>query len=251
MTYNQTNIQSFNFSLDILAALLWQYNSADNLINLVNFKNEWYMTNQTQFWNDWFHNIFNVLNVPPSELDPLIHSFGLEVWSLILNLPLEIGDNVEPDDALIFGMRDPGSLYPLNSPGNQNFDHGNFKNIGPLPEYPIQWQQLLLRIRYVQLTTRGDVLSINYALSFLFSDYAAYGVIGPVYVLDGLDMSMAYVFVGSLNPQLKAAFLMYDILPRPSGVLLKIYSNIHAIWGVTDDGNIWNQNFEHGCFIGD
>jgi hypothetical protein len=89
------NIQEFNYSVNLLQSILWQYDEATNLIGLINKKNSWYNVNQTQFWENWYNNVFNLLTA---------NSFGLSVWSIILNLPLFLLATPEPDDAPIFGF---------------------------------------------------------------------------------------------------------------------------------------------------
>jgi hypothetical protein len=72
------DIQQFDFSVNLLQALLWQYNGATNLQGLLEAKYNWYYTNQSQFWNDWIGNVFNLATAD---------DFGLAVWSIILGQP--------------------------------------------------------------------------------------------------------------------------------------------------------------------
>jgi len=75
------NIQKFDYSTDVLAANLWQYDNTKNLLGLIKYKQAWLDQNQTLFWEKWYNNVFNLAS-------PTITLFGLSVWSIILNVPL-------------------------------------------------------------------------------------------------------------------------------------------------------------------
>ena len=77
------NIQEFDYNVDILAVILWQYNEANNLLSLLNDKQGWYASYQTEFWQNWYSNIFNL-----AANNPNMSLFGLAVWSIILDTPL-------------------------------------------------------------------------------------------------------------------------------------------------------------------
>ena len=84
-----STIQEFDYSVDLLKAILWQYNESPNLLSLVTQKQEWYTQNQSEFWSDWYTNVFNLQTA---------NLFGLAVWSIILNVPLYVPYVPEPDD---------------------------------------------------------------------------------------------------------------------------------------------------------
>lgn len=229
------NIQIFDYLVDILQTLLWQYDQATAIQSLVTQKQAWYEENQTQFWTDWYNNVFNLQTA---------NEFGLNVWAIILNIPLQKGGTPDPVGKLIFGFAPTPYTYG-GSPGNLNFFRANFSNNGSLPALTINQQRLILRLRYFQLITRGAVLEINQFIAQVFPGVE--GFTGTVYVLDALNMSMQYIFAGTLSQVLKRILIEYDILPRPAGVKLKIYSNITKIFGF----GAFNQNFTNGSFIGD
>ena len=74
-------IQAFDFSVDVLVNLLWQYNEADNLRALLENKQRFMRNNHTAFWNNW---ITDVLNIETA------NDFGLSVWALILDVRLTV-----------------------------------------------------------------------------------------------------------------------------------------------------------------
>ncbi|WP_059215173.1 DUF2612 domain-containing protein [Escherichia albertii] len=74
-------IQEFQFSVDLLRAILWQYNVAENLQGILERKKDWYVINHEQFWSDWYRDVFNM---------DTANSFGLSVWAIILGIPLVV-----------------------------------------------------------------------------------------------------------------------------------------------------------------
>lgn len=94
------NIEKFDYSVDLTAVILWQYNEAVNLLSLINQKQEWYNTNQTEFWQNWFNQVF-YLGADNNQMS----FFGLAVWSIILDVPLFVP--IEPVE--------PGIVWGFNS----------------------------------------------------------------------------------------------------------------------------------------
>lgn len=234
------NIQQFNYFIDMTFAILWQYDGTYALKTLINSKQVWYSNNQSVFWNFWQNHVFSVLSIAPQSLTQE-DAFGLSVWSYILNVPLEPLIPPEPLNKPTFGFNWQNAAWT----GNLNFYYANFSNGGSQIGIPLDQQQLILRLRYFNLITRGDVLSINKFLNYVFPGVAGFS--GSVYVLDNGKMEMIYVFTGALSDTLKDLLLEYDALPRPAGVDVKIWSNITKIFGFGS----FNQNFEHGSFIGE
>jgi hypothetical protein len=75
------SIEEFDFNVNLLNALLWRHNDAANLQSLLESKNAWYAENQTEFWNNWIANVFNLETA---------NEFGLTVWAQILGVPLSL-----------------------------------------------------------------------------------------------------------------------------------------------------------------
>lgn len=84
-----SSIQDFDFSVNILSALIWRNNQAPVLNSLLEAKQAWYAENHTQFWDDWCTNVFNLQTA---------NEFGLSVWAQILGVPLTliVAPNVGP-----------------------------------------------------------------------------------------------------------------------------------------------------------
>lgn len=215
-------IQAFDFSVNLLRALLWQHNEAARLETLLRGKQEWYDQNQTAFWTDWVTDVFNLTTA---------NDFGLNVWAIILGLPFVSNAGEGPQDKPTWGF---GSAHV-------NFGNGNFQ---PWINFPLttEARRLILRLRYFQLTTRGTVPEINQFMAYLFQD------MGYVYVMDGLDMTARYVFGFPLSQDLQIVFDTFDVLPRPAGVRVDYVVLPDADgWGFGRfHYNFDNGNFSHG-----
>lgn len=215
-------IQQFDFSVNLLQALLWQYNDALKLQSILQSKQDWYNVNQAAFWDNWLRDVFDLRTA---------NEFGLAVWAEILGITL--APVAKPSDRVIgFGF---GSF-------NKNFNHGNFITVsGSNVSLTLSEKRLVLRLRYFQLTSRATVPEINFILKTLFSSLT------KAWVLDPLDMSnLIYVFENSLSSNILKVLDTYDLLPRPAGVGVKIRISTNSAFGFGQ----FNQNFTNGNFAG-
>lgn len=189
------DIQMFDLSVNLLQAILWQYNDAENLQALLVAKQAWYNSNQQAFWQGWIANVFNL---------DTADEFGLGVWSIILGLPNFINQSSPGPEIPVFGFDGSGGV---------NFDNG----ILALPNggsvvLSIVTQRLVLQFRYFQLCSSGTVPEINRFLAYLFG--------GPnkAWLIDQQNMSQTYIFNFPVSWELAYVFNNLDILPRPAGV---------------------------------
>ncbi len=214
-----SQIQAFDFSVDLLRAMLWQYNDAARLESLVRQKQAWYDSNQQGFWEDWLRDVFDLRTA---------NTFGLAVWAIILDVPLVVESQGDADDKPIWGF----GQY------RQNFNNGNFASTASTA-LTVEQKRLVLRLRYFQLITTGAVPEINAFFSYLFAD------LGPAYVVDGLAMNARYVFNFPLGSDLETVLTEYDLLPRPAGVLVD-----YVIIGDADGWGFgrYHENFTNGNF---
>lgn len=191
-----STIELFNFSTNILRSLLWRHNKAVNLQALLQNKQDFFDVNSTDFWTDWVVDVFDLQTA---------NDFGLHVWSIILGLNITI---------------EPSTLIPNSNFGfgafRKNFNNGNFTSASGDIVLTTEDARTILRLRYYQLTTNGNVIDINLAMADVF------GVLGLAYVVDNLDMTIEYVFEFALNASTLLALLTFDVLPRPAGVGLTI-----------------------------
>ena len=217
------DIEFFDFSVNLLKAILWQYNEAENLQSLLTSKQDWYNTNQQQFWWWWFYNVFNL---------PTANDFGCNVWSIILELPLFVSTPASGPDAPIFGF--DASFF-------KNFNRGNFgTRAGATAGLTLQSKRYALQLRYFTLVTSGTVPEINRFMKYIF------GNAGNVFLNDNHDMTQTYVFGFPIPAQLAFLFDNFDVLPRPAGVGSTYRSTTGIFFGF---GPSWNRaNFNRGNF---
>ena len=212
-----STIQEFDFSVNILRALLWRNNEAPNIQALLEFKQANFDVENGDFWNDWIRDVFDLRTA---------NEFGLNVWSIILGLKITIDPGEDTEIYWGFGVE------------RVNFTNGNFTPAGSETVLTVEQARIVLRLRYYQLTTNGNVSSINLILADVFS------ALGPAYVVDGLDMTMQYVFQFPLADVLQLIMVELDVLPRPAGVLITIVLDVDVNWGFgADHVNFTNGNF--------
>ena len=227
-------VQDFDFSVDLMQAILWQYNRATNITGLIQEKQNWYNFNQEEFWEDWFVNVFNLETA---------NFFGLSVWAYILNLPLFVPINPEDPDKPLWGFNAIDGAFPNYINTYQNFENGNFAIQGGNVVLTLEEQRFILRLRYFQLCNRGAIPEINTFLNYLCTSSPELG--GQIWALDGFDMTMTYVFDFPISEQLRIVLQQYDLLPRPAGVGIKYIVITGTIFGFEE----FYQNFENGNFI--
>lgn len=211
-------IQEFDFSVNLLRAILWQYNDASKLQQLLAAEQAFYTVHQKEFWDRWLVDVFDLRTA---------NDFGLTVWSIILGQPLFI--NKAPDDKETWGF----------GPFHVNFNRGNFSS-GDGITYRLNTEsaRILLRLRYYQLTGSGTVPQINRILADVFKGY------GSAYLLDNLDMTQTYIFTFALPSDLLFLFKNFDILPRPAGVGSDYEVIVNESWGFDE----YHENFDNGNF---
>ena len=221
-------IQEFDYSVNILKSILWQYDKAPNILSNLTQKQEWYDLNQSDFWSSWYDDVFNLRTA---------NIFGLAVWSILLNVPLYVPYNPESPDKPIFGFNNNDN-FPVLLNSYTNFFGGNFSTLGDTITLSESEQRFLLRLRYYQLTTRGEVGHINAFLDYLVST-SDIGFTGKMYALDALNMSMRYIITENNFPEdLLDVLIKLDILPRPAGVLIDgVLINSGATFGFNNNDN--------------
>lgn len=218
---SNTAIQQFDFSVNLLRALLWQDNAAPEITSLIVQKQDWYNENQTTFWSDWIRDVFDLRTA---------NQFGLSVWAIILGVSLTVILPPSNPDKPTFGF----GQY------RRNFNRGNFSSsTNTAALLTLNQRRILLQLRYLRLTTRCTVPSINQAVNRILGDQ------GSIRVIDGGTMTITYVF--NFTPSSELAFVLsnYDILPRPAAVKLRTFVEVNTgIFGFNSDA----QNFDNGTF---
>lgn len=180
------------FNVNLMRTVLWQYENAPKLKSLVQAEQDWANENVTEFWKNWFRDVFNLKTA---------NEFGLNVWSRILDVPLTI--NRPRRVGGVFGF---GSNH--KNLGNGNFGRARSQDI----EVSTEQARKILLLRWFQLTSRPTVANINEALEIVFGE-------GIAYVQDNLDMSYQ-LFMFTERPDYQTIDMLKntDLLPRPSTV---------------------------------
>lgn len=211
------DIELFNFSTNTLEALLWQHNKAVNLTALLQSKQDWYNENVTQFLEDWVVNVFDLRTA---------NAFGLQVWSRILDMPLQVYIPPSPNK---FGF----------GPFRKNFNRGNFSSVnGSVANLTVDEQRIALQLKYLKLTYRPSTPNINKILNWVFKSY------GNAYVLDGYNMTMTYVFDFGRTSTISLFLQQYDLLPRPAAVKVNYATIGFPAFGFGSA----KRNFNRGVF---
>jgi hypothetical protein len=71
------NIGNINFTIDNKNVYLWQYDNAVNLKGILDNNDNFVTVNVSNFWSDFFTNVFNIKTA---------NTFGLEIWGEILGV---------------------------------------------------------------------------------------------------------------------------------------------------------------------
>ena len=224
---NTGSIQQFDFSVNLLQALLWQYQPAVNLQAILEDENAWIEANQQGFWENWYADVFDLATA---------NDFGLSVWSIILNQPTYINNAPPPPGQAIFGL----------GVDNENLTNGNFGiQTGYTYQFSTPIARLLLQLRYFQLVSSGTVPETNRMLKYLFGNY------GKVVLIDDLNMTQRYLFYFDIPSEMLLMLTSFDILPRPAGVMSIIQQEDVVAFGLGPyNGNLLNSNFFNGEFPG-
>ena len=193
-----TNTQEFDFSVNLLDAIIWQYDSASNIRSMLESKSDWYTENQTDFWQNWITDVFDLRTA---------NEFGLSVWSIILGQPLYTS----------FPPSATGENWGFGE-YRKNFGNGNFAaSSGASRTYSLSTSRLLLQLRYFKLISSGTVPATNRMLQYIFAEEY-----GNAYLVDNHDMTQTYTFEFAIPAEISYMLNNTDVLPRPAGVLSTI-----------------------------
>jgi hypothetical protein len=200
-----SNIQDIDTNANLLRAILWQYEGAPKLRQIVDAEQAYFDGAQVQFWSDWLRDVFDFNTA---------NDFGLAVWARILDINLGVDAPASGDEAK-FGF----------GTNNENFGAGNFgrAKAGDIGLTTAQ-KRLVIRLRYAQITKRPTLSNINETLSTVFADFG-----GVAYAVDNRDMTIEYLFAFTLPSSLKLVLEQYDLLLRPAGVAYTVSETVPMV----------------------
>ena len=210
--------ESLDLNVNLLRSILWQYENADKLKELVLGQQEWINENHTDFWNNWIRDVFNLKTA---------NAFGLAVWARILNVSLTIEREENLEDVFGFGVE------------HANFNNGGFGTAaGAIDNVSVEQARKMLLARYFTLTYAPTVPNINMVLEVLFGE-------GAAYVVDSLDMRYStYTFNGEPDYRTRELLKNVDFLPRPAAVGVDFTILPDDAFGFGEH----HENFENGGF---
>ena len=214
-----TTVQPIDLSVNLLQAILWQYENAPNLVALVQAEQAEATQANEVFWTDWTRDVFDLTTA---------NEFGLSVWSRILDYPITLKSD----------KRITGKIFGFGV-NQKNFENGNFGILSDTETLlGLQEARQLLLLRWFKLTQRPTLPNINKALASVFGP-------GQASVIDSYDMSsVTYSFTAAPNYKLRDLLNKTDALPRPSGVGAKWQIQVKPSWGF----GVNHLNFENGNF---
>ena len=213
------NIQVIDCYANLMRAILWQYDNAEALKRIIRGEHEFINRVNCQFWNDFYRDVFNL---------PTANEFGLAIWSRILDIPLQLEVQPQPDK-IAWGF----------GPFRKNFNNGNFAvTQASVIGLTVQQKRTILQMRAFNLMMKPTVPNINLMLSRLFAAE------GRAWVIDNHNMTMNYFFEFEIPSWLQIALDSFDVLPSPAGVKIVIESINRPAWGFGE----FRLNFENGNF---
>jgi hypothetical protein len=149
------------YNSDILQALKWMQNNAPAIQSLLNKKSAWYQQYQTNFWQQWTENVFDIRSANP---------FGLMIWCIILGVPSEIFGLFPLDNSWAYGPLRQNFVYSgLHPVANPNLVGGNFYGGGNTTVVNLVEVRQALQLRYAALVSNGRIEYINRMLKNIFS----------------------------------------------------------------------------------
>lgn len=217
-------IQQFNFHCNLLRSILWQHEGAPGALSLAYGDQTWFDNNHSQFWQDWYDNVFNLTTA---------NTFGLAVWLRILNF--SSGISFTPIDKDNFGFN--------GSTGVQSFDEAGFAFTHSNINLSNTLIRSLLLIRWFNITESPTVYNINRILAHIFGPQMAF-------VTDTGNMTIGYTFNFEPSSELRLALEEIEFLPRPSTVeYIGWVSTPRDAFGFNVDLGDDHDNFNNNSFL--
>lgn len=160
------------FNGDISQAMKWMQNNAPKIQSLVQQKKDWYNKFHDVFWSNWERDVFDLRTA---------NAFGIRIWCIILGVPsgeLGLGAII---DGWAYGPNRQNFIYSGIDPNlpDPNLKGGNFN--GGSEVTILEEIRKILKLRYVAMTSNGNVKYINYMLRYIFNDDQPWDVAGGKY----------------------------------------------------------------------
>jgi hypothetical protein len=147
---------------NLTQSLKWLQNNAPNIQSLTNQKYNWYSQFQTQFWSNWYTNVFNLATA---------NSFGLMVWCVILGVPSQLFGIYPLNNSFAYGAYRQNYVYSGVGYAitNPNMQGGNYYGGGDTTVINLNEVRQALQLRYAALVSNGKLSFINRMLAYIFN----------------------------------------------------------------------------------
>jgi len=201
--------------IDITKSIIWQYNDNKPLIGVVENQQSFIDKDVTGFFNDFYNNIYNVETA---------NLFGLLVWARILGLTVP---------AFVVT---PSQWFGFNSNAT-NFNAGYYPSMRSLP---VAQLRLLIKLRYIYLTTFANIDNITEQLS---------KILPGLNVLDTLKMEIIITYPTTFTSDVQYLLNNFfnEIIPIPATVGTQYRVNYPKWFCFTGADGV---NFNNGNFGG-
>lgn len=180
------------FSADFSDVILWQYDRATNLKNLIAKKQDFYNKSIDKFFNDWYTDVFNI---------DTANYFGLIVWAIILGCSeyIELTSKVGQK---AFGY----------GPYHKNFHESNFALTSYIYNLPTESLRKVLKAQMYNFNSNGSLYDINKVLNVIYPEH------NPYATYDKETNILTYHFPIPLGEEDMNIVMFSNIFPAPLGV---------------------------------
>ena len=224
--------QILDLSVDLTKSLLWQYDSTQSLLSIVEQKSAWYQTNQVGFWNSWIADVFDIRTA---------NTFGLNVWGIIVGISRNLTVGTGGGQFGLFGGFNnmPFNSVPFNFGGWSSSVYGSPSSY----QVSNDLYRKMIIAKAMTNVSKNTIPALNAVLSVLFEGR------GGIYYVDNHDMTMTLNYNFALTPVDYAIITQSNVLSRPAAVLLRYKGFTRAMFGGFNTLAFNTVPFNNGGFL--
>jgi len=193
------SVQAFDFSIDVMRAILWRHGDAAALQKIIQNKQQAIDALNRDFWTNWLTDVFDLRTA---------NIFGLNVWSIILDLPLIIAEDNTVVSADRFGF----------GPNRKNFNNGNFAPSTAKNTLLPDEARAALQLKYYKMICRPTLIESSRIVDSVMNGYMSVDVRLNEFYLDGFGIWIQYNIYPKPSQEMIAVIEENDLLPRPASV---------------------------------
>jgi len=186
------NIKEFNFNLELMRFLFWEYQDS-NVDALLQYQQDAMNQLTGQFFDDWITDVFNI---------DTCNDFGISFWAIVLDVPLLLEVDIG-DEKLAWGF----GLNRANFAPPSNFGI-NASGVALLTRYQ---KRSILKMKYLKMIGTGNPWDFNSTSSTLVGD------LGTMWMKNNEDHTIDYCVDFEPPTWLVYTYANFDIFPTPYG----------------------------------